>query len=304
MSDTPTNPPVPAQSPEEKGEGGGVSSSPITATSGGGRPSVTDVQGLRKAVEDLPVQIAKDILPALERLPDKDPESSTNRSSEDAPLPTGNQYLDEGPCDEGVTHGAGSEAVTREDPTPPREGTPQDPSSQELPIPPPFLQGEGRVKGKMKPRLVIVENVYHQTPGQGPQSFVSRYTRWLDSDEQTYTRKTKAGPEWKALELGWVESCCQLTVTNLHPCPTEMVLTEEQTGDVESHLLFVGILREETATHPQRKTMWSKASHMTVLEFAKIYPGESCRFEPVAGVKYVIRALSDGTPFVLNAIPN
>lgn len=154
--------------------------------------------------------------------------------------------------------------------------------------------------------MVVVETVYHQVSGEGPQSFQSRYTRWVGTDEQTYTRRTKAGPEWKPLEFGWVESACQVTVSNLSKSYTDMILTPEQVEELETHLLIVGVSVDVARSENGQGTMWSRhpSQQVVVAEFLIVYPGESCRFEPCDGQKYMVRACSEGVPYVVNAVPN
>ena len=54
-------------------------------------------------------------------------------------------------------------------------------------------------------RLTLVSTVYHQVQGEKPQAFSSQSTRFLDSDEQVYTRHLKVSEDWQALEFGWVK---------------------------------------------------------------------------------------------------
>lgn len=186
----------------------------------------------------------------------------------------------------------------------PHRGETTDPDSAPHTSPPPFLQeAQGRVKGRMKSRMVVVENVYHQVPGEEPQSITSRYTRWLNDDEQTYTRKTKANLSWAPLDFGWILQSAQVVIVNTAPTHPEMVLTDEQYAELEFLRIEIGVQPfQQSAEGP--RTMWSGPTTPLVVQFAVIYPGESLRFEPCQDTRYMIRGNGESVPYTLNVIPN
>lgn len=57
----------------------------------------------------------------------------------------------------------------------------------------------------MKGRIVVVETVFHQPPDAGPSSTLSRFSRWLESDERPYVRGLRLGPAWQPVEQGWLD---------------------------------------------------------------------------------------------------
>lgn len=67
-----------------------------------------------------------------------------------------------------------------------------------------------------RPRIAVVEYVYHQLPGKQPSAAESRFGADLASDEQPYVRNIKdgIGDSWTNLDCGWVEHASMLVLTN------------------------------------------------------------------------------------------
>jgi hypothetical protein len=54
-------------------------------------------------------------------------------------------------------------------------------------------------------RITVVGSVYHQPP-EGPPSEVGKpFSVKVSSSEQPYVRRLDVGPEWRPLEMGWLE---------------------------------------------------------------------------------------------------
>lgn len=130
------------------------------------------------------------------------------------------------------------------------------------------------MKDKPKAHLVVIEQVYYQMMDGGqPTSTELRYTRWLDTDEQPFVRRTKVGSEWTPLETGWVKRASLLVLHN------------------------EGEEREQGIPSPTMKA--ELASRVIEVRFngitvAVIRPGESMRLEPVC-LKYVVLRCQKGT---------
>lgn len=61
-------------------------------------------------------------------------------------------------------------------------------------------------QAQIRARITILSQLYHSTPGEpvsGPSPI--RTYRWLDSDEQGYTRSVKIGEDWQEIDLGWLK---------------------------------------------------------------------------------------------------
>lgn len=108
-----------------------------------------------------------------------------------------------------------------------------------LPISPP--------KAKLKSRVVVVEQVYHQQPGGQPTVVESKYTRRLDSDEQPFgPRRIRVTEEWTKLDTGWVVEGGMLCLSNeegkimtVQPSPSER-------RDIDSRIVEVCLVDPET----------------------------------------------------------
>ena len=67
---------------------------------------------------------------------------------------------------------------------------------------------------KQRPRMTVVETVYHRLPGESPTSKDIGFSFDLESDEQIWERRMKVGPSWQPLDCGWVESVGMVLVKN------------------------------------------------------------------------------------------
>ena len=64
-------------------------------------------------------------------------------------------------------------------------------------------------------RLTIVENIYHQNPGENPFQISDTYEQCLETeDEQPYQRTYKIGPELTDLDCGWLKECGLVHIKN------------------------------------------------------------------------------------------
>ena len=67
---------------------------------------------------------------------------------------------------------------------------------------------------KQKPRMTVVETVYHRLPGESPTSKDIGFSFDLESDEQIWERRMKVCSSWIPLDCGWVESVGMVIVKN------------------------------------------------------------------------------------------
>lgn len=128
-------------------------------------------------------------------------------------------------------------------------------------------------------RLSVVEQVYHQlTEGGGPAVVETRFSRWLETDEQPWRRTAKgedaAGPEWKPLNLGWLAGG-----------PVGMIVLRNEAVEKDRNIW----LAVKTANAPEA--------------FARVRPGESVRFEPAGYTDYLARSPDGPARYTLAAIP-
>lgn len=84
-------------------------------------------------------------------------------------------------------------------------------SSSVTPPPPPPLSPQRPLY-----RFGVVETCYHQQHGQQPTGISeSRFSGWIDSDEQPYgPRFMTVGEEWCSLDCGWIEQASMMVLKN------------------------------------------------------------------------------------------
>lgn len=136
----------------------------------------------------------------------------------------------------------------------------------------------------IRPRITVVENVYHQLGNESPkQPVTTRFYRWLETDEQVYTRKLKVGEQWQKLDTGWLEEVGLLIVAN----EAEKLQTIPSTQERE--LAAAKVL--ELSYGETAENAWF------------VYPGESMRGVPAAPKDLRIRCRSGVTLCTITAFP-
>lgn len=125
----------------------------------------------------------------------------------------------------------------------------------------------------LKPRLTVVEHVYHQEGGgKSPTGADSVSARFLLTDEQPFIRKTRIGETWVPVEAGWlrdkgvslVRIANEATVFTVYPSPQEK-------EEADRKVLEIGMEVDSQID--------GEVSSL-VVTFAVVRPGESIRFEP------------------------
>lgn len=155
-----------------------------------------------------------------------------------------------------------------------------DPNIGDTPEQPP------RIVPVKSPRITVVENVYHQIPGEnvnGPPP--SRFYRWLESDEQAYTRSIKIGMEWQELDLGWLkgkQGALLIITNNLKRLPSRKPSAEEE-NEFYSKVLEIGILERDGKVTP----------------IAYIPIGEDIRLPPLSLDRYRIRCQTENGKYLI-----
>jgi len=98
-----------------------------------------------------------------------------------------------------------------------------------------------------RPRVVVIQQVYHQIPDEAPQLFTSHYFRWLDTTEQPYQRRGTATEEWTKLDLGWLAAVgvSELILESLEPALTDMRPSPAQLERHLEKIIQVGLLIPE-----------------------------------------------------------
>jgi hypothetical protein len=67
----------------------------------------------------------------------------------------------------------------------------------------------------LPPRLVVVEQAVFQSRGQEPTVAISRFSRFVHTDEQPYIRvKVKVTSAWQPLDHGWIKKASLMHLEN------------------------------------------------------------------------------------------
>lgn len=90
----------------------------------------------------------------------------------------------------------------------------------------------------MQNRLTVVEMVYHQIDGMQPTSYSFRYSRELDSPEQTWIRRIRVSEELQKVDLGWITEPSMLEIQSLKP-EYPVMLSEEELKDESRKVIEV-----------------------------------------------------------------
>jgi hypothetical protein len=174
-------------------------------------------------------------------------------------------------------------------------------------------------------RIVVVENVYHQSAeGLNPTHVYPRYTQFLTTDEQPYLRHTKVEEEWVALDTGWLKECSLIVIENMEGSFPFFNPTPEQVAEAVKKVIEIGfssdleevqraMVKVEVDPHTGRKmgrTMHSptreEQAKQGVMEFEAqliIPPLQSQRIIPISPRKIHLRCRSGVAKVSIAAFP-
>lgn len=123
--------------------------------------------------------------------------------------------------------------------------------------------------------------------GASPHSVVSRWSRMLNSREQVYVRKTRVGPEWTNLNLGWLQDQCGLLViVNNEGSFTQRQPTGPEREEAAKKILEIATASSVDIPHP----------------FTLVFPQEDMRVSPERS-NYRIRSQYGDCRFTIYAYP-
>lgn len=138
----------------------------------------------------------------------------------------------------------------------------------------------------LKPRLTVVEHVYHQEGGgKSPVGSDCVSARFLSTDEQPYVRKTRIGETWTRLDTGWLASVSLIRVVNEATVFATYPSLREKT-EAEAKVLEIGV-EDEAGVH----------------SFARVRPGDSFRVDPVESRSLRVRCRSGFAQVTIHAFP-
>lgn len=92
-----------------------------------------------------------------------------------------------------------------------------------------------------RPRLTVVERVYHQQIGSEPFAVESVFSRTLDSEEEHYQRTVKVNDGWTKLDCGWVSAASVLILRNEEGVFRHTNPTPEEEAEVALRVVELGL---------------------------------------------------------------
>ena len=88
-------------------------------------------------------------------------------------------------------------------------------------------------------RLTLVGQVYHQQAGCDPSQASTRFSCFLETDEQAYERILRANSKWQQLDRGWIDSASVLVITNQERYNAKPNFSQEEKRAIEDNTLEV-----------------------------------------------------------------
>ena len=97
-------------------------------------------------------------------------------------------------------------------------------------------------KPELKPRITVVETLYHQgVLGEIPTTVTSQFSRELESDEQPYQRRCKVGEDPQPLDMGWIEGVGEIHIQNEEGRFLQIQPTPEEQANIAKKKLRLGL---------------------------------------------------------------
>lgn len=138
-----------------------------------------------------------------------------------------------------------------------------------------------------RPRLTVVEVVYHAIPGEDTTSLECRFGRFLGTAEQRYQRRLAVGADWQPLDCGWLDAGAgMLSLKNDEGKFTQVYPTDRSLSEAAVRVVEIGLVVGDS-----------------VHAFAVVRPRESARFEPSFLPALKIRCRSGSARCTLTAFP-
>ena len=166
------------------------------------------------------------------------------------------------------------------------EATPDQSLDKFQPLPDDLSEPERQLPA----RLVVVETISHQEMIAQPQQTRNKFIRKLETHEEPYQRKFVATEQWQILDFGWLASLGpgMVVLLNREGEAIQRVPTPEQLTESKARMIKVGLRPE---------------SGVPIVDFCRVRPGESCRFEPLEAITYFVRCAAGEAPCTVIAYP-
>lgn len=149
-----------------------------------------------------------------------------------------------------------------------------------------YTTPEPAVRDLDRARLTVTQKVYHQSVGEKPLVIESAFGRWLTTQEQPYTRHSRVGETWQAIDGGWTRGLSQLVLENKEGAFRHTNPTEAEREAVKARVLEIGL---EVGG--------------TVYPFGKVHALETLRLDPENLSRMRLRCRSGEARYCLTLIP-
>ena len=148
---------------------------------------------------------------------------------------------------------------------------------------------------KSKPRLVIQETVYHQSPSGQAVAVGRPISRDLNTSDHPYSRTVTVKESPSRVDMGW---CLDLSADPPRT-PSQLVVQNDE-GQEQRQTIPT---QEELAASAGRIVEVRVGTGHDSAAVCLVRPGMSSRFEPVPGVDYYVRCLSGEVTVTVTAFP-
>lgn len=153
--------------------------------------------------------------------------------------------------------------------------------------------------GKEKAHFTIVENIYFQRPNGRTMPLVHTYARFVDSDEQEYSREVKLTEEWTKLDTGWICNTGLLHIANT-PDKFKTQPTEDQRQAAAMKVVEIAFATQ----HDGKPRDMHSPKRPPITADLFVLPGETTRIHPVDTKTIFLRSQSGITKCVITVLPS
>lgn len=140
--------------------------------------------------------------------------------------------------------------------------------------------------------IAVVEVVYCRRPGEEPTAVESRFSRWVHTTEQPWTRRFNVGADWQPLDCGWVEQASLLHLANNEGKNLRFVPTKEEEEQTQAKVVEVGL-----------SILTTEADRELVEPGWVVFPKETMRVQPIDLSRLRVRCRSGTARCTLTLFP-
>jgi hypothetical protein len=137
---------------------------------------------------------------------------------------------------------------------------------------------------EIPPRVVVLEKIYHQIPGEDPTLITSNFQYDVECDDQVFNRRHKITTDWILIETAWINQASMMIIQNLGPKRPNVQLGPDEMHELETRYMEVSLRGDN--------------------EIDLFIPvGQSIRIIPVYLNKLKIRCVRNDTTYEMSIFP-